>query len=850
MPHYQQAVKEVINNLKSSEKGLSSKEAKKRLNKYGPNKIGTERKISLLKLLWSQFNDPLVWVLLFAIAVSALIQHYIDAVVIAIIVVLNAGLGFFQEFKAEKAIEHLRELQQHKAKVLRNGKELEILTENLVPGDIIFVEEGDKIPADCRLIESIELQVDEASLTGESSPVTKLISTIKGKKVTGDQKNMIFTGTVVTRGRGKGIVTNTGKETELGKIAKEIETIEEEITPLQKRLKEIGKWLTIGVIIICALIFTLGWLRGFAIFDMFLITVSLAVAAIPEGLPAVVTITLALGLKKMLKRKALIRKLKSVETLGSVTVICSDKTGTLTKNEMTVTKVWANEKVYNVTGSGYEIKGDILFNKKNAANEIKNLLLTATSCNDATTLVGDPTERALKVLAAKGSVKELERKSEIPFSSDKKFMSITDVKGISYLKGATLTILSKCDKIEINGKVRKLTEKDKQAIIKQNETFSKEALRVLAYAYGTSKLTFLGLTGMIDPAREEVPKAIATCIKAGIRTLMITGDHKLTAEAVAKQVDIKGKSIEGIELDDISDKELKKLVNKTAIFARVNSLHKSRILKALQSNGEIVAMTGDGVNDAPAIKQSNVGVAMNLKGTEITKDVSDLILLDDNFATIVAAVEEGRTIYSNIRKFVKFLLAANFGEIALIAIPIFIGIASIPLSAIQLLWINLVTDSFPALALGKDPAEPNIMSKKPRDPKSSFFTDMKMFMLLATIIASSVTIGVFLWYYRLGDIEFAQTMTFCTLIMFELFLVFACRSDTVPIFKLKQNYWLYGAVALSFFTLLLLLYTPLAGVFKLSYIGLQEWIIIIPLAASGLIFFELRKLLHKAAKTT
>jgi P-type Ca2+ transporter type 2C len=551
MFHYQQNVKEVLKELGTSPKGLGVKDAKRRLSKYGKNVLGTKKSISILRIFLDQFNDPLIWVLLFAIVISLVIQHYVDAVVIAVIVVFNAAFGLFQEFKAEKAIEHLRQLRQYKAIVIRDGKRISINSDDLVLGDIIMLEEGDKIPADARIIESISLRVDEASLTGESKPVGKMINKISGLKSIGDQVNMVFSGTVVVAGKATAVVTATSHKTELGKIAKEIEAIKVGETPLQKKLKEIGKWLTIIVLGICALIFVVGTLRGLGLADMFLMAISLAVAAIPEGLPAVVTITLALGLRKMLNRKALIRKLRSVETLGSVSVICSDKTGTLTRNEMIVTKIYANEKKYDVTGIGYKPVGNILFGKKQAQKEVLTLLEVATSCNDATLELGDPTERALKVLAEKANVKEKGRVSEVPFNSDAKFMEVVGKDGTRYLKGALEIILSKCTYIIVNGKKRKITKGDLKKIQAINEQFSKEALRVLSYAVGKKELCFVGLTGMIDPPRQEVPRAIASCHKAGIRTIMITGDHLLTARAVAEKVGIKGEAIEGLELDKL-----------------------------------------------------------------------------------------------------------------------------------------------------------------------------------------------------------------------------------------------------------------------------------------------------------
>jgi len=643
-------------------------------------------------------------------------------------------------------------------------------------------------------------------------------------------------------GRGKAVIVGTGLNTELGEIAHEIKTIEEEVTPLQKKLKELGKWLTIIVLGICTLIFGLGLWRGFELVDMFLMSVSLAVAAIPEGLPAVVTITLALALKKMLKKKALIRKLKSVETLGSVTVICSDKTGTLTKNEMTVTRIFSGLREYTVTGSGYDIKGNILFKGKKVGKILSDLFVVATTCNNSTLEVGDPTERALKVLAEKVKVKSVKRIDEIPFTSDRKYMVVEGDNGVKYLKGALEVVLKKCSKISVSGKTRKITAKDKKLIMKKNAEFSRNALRVLALASGKKDYVFHGIVGMIDPPREEVPDAIKLCKMAGIRSIMITGDHKLTAEAVAKEVGIFGKSMEGVELEELTEKQLRNVVKKTSIFARVNSLHKSRILKALQANGEVVAMTGDGVNDAPALKQADVGVAMNIKGTEISRDVSDLILLDDNFSSIVAAVEEGRSIYNNIRKFVKFLLAANFGEIILITGPILAGLP-LPLLASQLLWVNLVTDGFPALALGADPNDPKAMSKKPRNPRKGFFEGMKSFMLFATVLSAIITIGIFLWYFQHDTLTKARTMTFTALIFFELFLVFACRSDTSSLFSLKRNWWLIGAVLLSAGLHLMILYVPFfAGLFHVEPLLLKDWLLLLPLCSVGLILFELKKL--------
>ncbi len=845
MVFYQEDVQTIFKDLKTTEKGLSSAEARKRLQHYGLNTLTHEKKISFFQLFFHQIHDPLIYVLLFACIVSFFIGNIIDAVIILVVILFDAGFGLFQEYKAEKAIQLLQKMREYTSRVLRDGKDVLVHSDTLVPGDVLILEEGDKVPADCRVFSLVDCEVDEASLTGESKAVKKTVETLKKEKlVLGDQSNMLFAGTILVRGKARALVVATGMRTELGKIAQALDTIEQEETPLQKKLKEIGKVLTFLVLIICILIFGIGLYEGFALVEMFLLSVSLAVAAIPEGLPAVVIITLALGLRRMLKRKALIRKLKSVETLGSVSVICSDKTGTLTKNEMTVTHLYHSFREYTVTGSGYSLKGDILLRGKKTEKDVRSLLLIATSCNNATLDLGDPTERALQVLAAKGGVAALDRVSEVPFSSDLKFMTVTDKEGIIYMKGALEVVLSKCSSIEIDGKIRKITSQDKKMILHTNKEFSQKALRVLAFAYGKKDLCFVGLVGMMDPARSEVKGAIALCTKAGIRCVMITGDHELTARAVATQIGIVGEALSGSSLDAFSDTALRKVARHVSIYARVNSLHKARILKALQANGEIVAMTGDGVNDAPALKQANVGVAMNMKGTDVSKDVSDLILLDDNFATIVAAVEEGRVIYANIQKFIKYLIAANLGEVALVFLALVLALP-LPLLPLQLLWINLVTDSFPALALGLDPAEKGIMQKKPRDPKESFFSRMHSFFFVSTLLSVAVTLGLFLWYSQYGDLDKARTVCFTALILFELFIVFASRSDEHSFFSLDANGYLYGAVLFSFLLQLVLLYTPLASYFSLVPLTVYDWMLILPLAASGFVFFELQKMLQK-----
>lgn len=837
---YQQEVKEVMQALSSSEKGLSSSEAKKRQKKYGLNSIEQEKKIPYLSLLVQQFNDPLVWVLLFAILLSFLIQHMVDALIIAIILILNAGFGFFQEYKAEKAILLLRKLRAYESHVLRDGKHVVLNSDFLVPGDVILLHEGDRMPADCRLIEVHSFSVDEASLTGESTPVQKQAAALGKELSLAERTNMVFAGTAAVHGSAVALVVETDQRTELGKIAQALENIVEEPTPLQKKLKEIGKILTLGVVFISLLVFFLGLLRSIPLVEMFLVAVSLAVAAIPEGLPAVVTITLALGLRRMLKRKALIRKLHAVESLGSVTVICSDKTGTLTRNELSVTTLFSSFKEFAVTGVGYSLKGDILFEGKNANSAVHSLLQIAATCNDATVSFGDPTERALLVLAEKGKVKALERKIEVPFSSDLRYMQVRGEDGTLYVKGAAEVVLAQCSLIAIEGSVRKLRAEDRKIILAKVNLYSSQALRVLAFASGKDALIFSGIAGMIDLPRKGVKEAIHLCEGAGIRCLMITGDHILTAEAIAKQVGIQGKAVSGEDIDAMSDSDLRRIMHEVRIFARVDSSHKARILRALQANKEIVAMTGDGVNDALALKQADVGVAMNIKGTDVSKDVSDLILLDDHFSTIAAAVEEGRIIYANIQKFVKYLLAANFGEVALVFFSLLGGLP-LPLLPVQLLWVNLVTDSFPALALGVDPPEPGVMRQKPRNPKESFFKGMGFFFIAATVLSLALTLGLFLYYNSLGDIMKTRTVVLTALVFFELFLVYALRSDTSPLWKLQSNWYIHAAVLFSIVLHLFLLYSPLQRYFSLVPLTLYDWLLIAPFSLSGLFFFEFVK---------
>ncbi len=801
--------------------------------------------------------------------ISLVIGETLDAIVIGIILILNAIMGFVQEYRAEKAIEALKKLTSLKATVIRENKQKDIDAINLVPGDIILLETGDKIPADSRLIEVVNLETQESSLTGESTPITKDNKVLPEKTLIADQNNMVFSSTIVTKGRAKAIVIKTGMSSEIGKIATLIQEEKEKLTPLQIKLKQLGKWLGIATIGIVIIVFFVGILSGKEKIEMLIAAVSLAVAAIPEGLPAVVTISLALGVQRMVKRHALVRKLPSVETLGSTTVICTDKTGTLTCDQMTVRKIYSNNKVIEVSGSGYEKKGVFLINNKIIDHKPLNLLLKiGTLCNDASVteegVIGDPTEAALIVSAAKASLLkvDLEKKNprlqEIGFDSVRKRMSTLhkiDNKKVIYCKGAPDIILELCDRININGKVLRLTRPLKKKILKQNEELAKEALRVLGFAYKDSSvleeknLIFVGLQAMIDPPRPEVKEAIEKCKKAGIKVVMITGDHKTTAVAIAKEIGIEGKAITGQELDEMKDFE--ENVEKISIYARVNPEHKTKIVDALRKKGHIIAMTGDGVNDAPALKRSDIGIAMGITGTDVSKEASAMVLTDDNFASIVNAVEEGRSIYDNIKKFVEYLLSSNLGEILTIFIGVMLG-WPLPLIAIQILWVNLATDGLPALALGIDPADPNIMYRLPRKPKEKILSKHIIIrMFIVGLIMMIGTLGIFKLYNPEANLRYAQTVAFTTLMMFQMFNVLNCRSEKYSLFKIGtfSNKYLIGAILSSILLQVLVIHTGLSKFFKTVPLSLIDWIYIVLVSSTVLIFIEIIKLIKNVKST-
>jgi len=882
------SIEEVFKTLKTSPEGLSVEEAKKRLEQYGPNELIAAKKISPIKIFLEQFKDVLVIILIIATVVSMLIGEILDATVIMAIVFACVLLGFTQEYRAEKALEALKRLAAPTAKVLRNGKIVEILAKEVVPGDIILIEAGDRIPADARLIEAVDLQVDEAVLTGESIPVPKNIEPLSEAKIpVSDRKNMVFMGTHTTYGRGKAVVTATGMNTEFGKIASMLQYVEEEKTPLQERLEHVGKWLGILSLVVCFAVAILGILRGYTLLEMFIWGVSLAVAAVPEALPAVVTISLAVGVQRMVKRNAIVRKLYAVETLGCVNVICSDKTGTITKNEMTVREIYVNGKVIKVTGSGFDIKGEFYDGNRKIDPKITDgvslVLRIGALCNNAqleaksekTVLVGDPTEVALLVSAVKAGInleelnKTYPRIRELPFDSIRKRMTTIHVtpqgEKVAYVKGAPEVILQLCSHIYSNGEVEKLTEEKRKQLLEIVKQMASRALRVLAMAYKKldkveeytteiieKDLVFVGLQGMIDPPREEVIPAMKLCKEAGIKVVMITGDHKLTAVAVAKEIGLLEESSEnkhvltGVELNAISDAELEKIVDDVSVYARVSPEHKVRIVNALKKRGYVVAMTGDGVNDAPAVKRADVGIAMGIKGTDVTKEASEMILADDNFATIVAAVEEGRGIYDNIKKYLMYLLSCNVGEILLMFVASLIGLP-LPLLAIHILLINLTTDGLPAIALSIDPPDPDIMKRPPRDPKESVFTPrIKGIIGLGGSLMATIGIPLFTWtYLRTSNLLYAQTMVFFWMTLFEMFRAFPCRSERKTSLELgftANKYLLYGIFSSILITLLIIYIPALQPIFKTIPLKITDLLIAASLSVTSLIVIDLGKI--------
>jgi Ca2+-transporting ATPase len=832
--------------------GLISDEIKSRLEKYGYNELKKEERISPATLFINQFKNILIIILLIAIALSALIGEIVDAAIIAVIVVFCAVLGFIQEYRSEKALEALKKMLSPTITVLRDGKEEEIPSKELVPGDILLLEAGDKIPADARLIELHSLKCDEAPLTGESIPVGKDLKILPEKAPIADRKNMVLTGTTVTYGRGKAAVISTGMNTEFGKIAEEVTAVKTEKTPLEKRTEEIGKWLGIIAFGICFLVAGISIVRealGGKIDLEFIITlvmfaVALAVAAVPEALAAIVTGALAIGMHQMAKRNALVRKMPAVETLGCTTVICSDKTGTLTKGEMTVRKIFTGGSFIEVTGVGYTPEGEFKGSNINVqSNQSLRLLLQGgLLCSDAVMeekdgkwfIKGDTTEGALVVAAAKVGIHQAEmrlenpRIEEIPFSSERKRMTtvhqMEDSKQIAFMKGAPELVLERCTSISDGKDTRPLTEDDRAKILKANEEMAQGALRVLGLAYREvpdtlacteecveCNMVFIGLSGMMDPPREEAIEATKVCKQVHIKPVMITGDHKLTAVAVAKEIGIYQEGdmvLTGEELEKMSDEEFEKIVDKVTVYARVSPMDKLKIVKAWKKRGEVVAMTGDGVNDAPALKHADIGIAMGITGTEVTKEAADMVLSDDNFATIVKAIERGRWIYDNIKKYLTYLLRCNITEVAVIGgVVLILGPEYLPLLPAAILYINLATDGLPALALGVAPPDPDIMQRAPRDPKESVFSwDVRAFIIMAILI--EIPFFFFLFFHELTDITHARTEMFFLFIIIELIIALNFRSMRYSIFKAPPHKWLLIALAWELALIAVLIQLP------------------------------------------
>jgi len=855
-------LEETFARLKSTPPGLTGPDAARRLDEFGPNEIQSAARVSPWAILLEQFKNVLIIILLIATALSAFLGHGIEAIAIVVIVLFAVILGFVQEYRAERAIEALREMAAPLATVIRDGRERRVPARELVPGDVILLATGDKVPADVRLMEAVNLQTVEAALTGESAPVEKHTRPLEDERLpTGDRKNLAYAGTVVTYGRGRAVVVATGMSTEFGKIARMLDSVEIGKTPLQENLDRVGKTLARIAFVVVTVIVALGLFRGQPFVEMLIFGVALAVAVVPEALPAVVTISLALGVKRMVKRNALVRRLPAVETLGSTSVICSDKTGTLTKDEMTVRRLFVGDQLLEVSGTGYQPQGEFLINGTavEPGQPMLLLLRAAALASDARVerndagdkweVKGDPTEGALVVAAAKaGFVKaELDaqypRLSEIPFTAETKRMITlheTDEGVVAYGKGAPEVIVQSC--------VRRLTERGEEPlddargaeVLEVARLMAADALRVLAVAYKRSAstedaqngMTLLGLVGMIDPPRPEARAAVRECEEAGIKVIMITGDHPLTAKAVADELGLSkhGRVVTGPELEVMDDAQLEQAVKSIEVCARVSPSHKLRVVTALQKSGQVVAMTGDGVNDAPALKKADIGIAMGITGTDVSKEAAAMTLIDDNFASIVAAVEEGRGIFSNIKKYLMYLLSSNIGEIGLMAGATLAGLP-LPLSAVQILYVNLATDGLPALALAVDPPEEDLMKRPPRDSRTGIFTrPVVLLMLVGGVWSTIVNLSLFVWALNSGrSVHEAMTMTFVSLVLIQFFKAYNFRSDRHSVLRHPfANKWLNIAIVWELVMLVLILYVPILertfGTFGLT---LTDWVIIV-----------------------
>ncbi len=878
---YRLSIRDALRELETGEEGLSSDEVRERLKRYGPNRLMEEDRVSKLRILLHQFTSPLIYILLAASVVTAFLHEYIDTGVILAVVALNAVIGYFQEFKAEESVRALKRMVVPRARVMRDGKEMEINSEDLVPGDIALLSSGMKVPADMRLIRALELRVDEAMLTGESLPVEKDVHAIKETNLTpGDQRNMTFMGTTVLSGRGKGVVVETNGRTVLGQIATEVEVVDVARSPLQGKLEYFARLVGLFVLGFTAGLFFVGILIGIKPADMFMIAVATAISAIPEGLPVAVTVAMAIGVNRMARKNAIIRRLTAVETLGSTTVICSDKTGTLTKNEMTVRLVYDVKHVYEITGSGYEPVGEILRDGVPAdpkdSTDLQMLLRIGMLCNESNLyekdeqfrIDGDPTEGALVVSAMKAGfnrddeAKAYPQLAIVPFESERGYMATLHRHGSRhyiFVKGAPEKVLDLCTRCLADDALR--TEE----IMDVADRFAQEGMRVLAMAYKEvptdvheithsdveGALIWVGLQAMIDPPRPEVVEAINGCKRAGIRVVMITGDHPVTAVAIAKDLGISDKErvLTGKELENIGDKELFDRVEDISVYARVSPQHKLRVVKQLLERGEVVAVTGDGVNDAPALKAANIGIAMGRTGTDVAKEASDAVLADDNFASIFSAVEEGRVVYDNIRKVVLFLVSCGLGEILAITISIAVGLP-IPYIAAQILWLNLVTNGLQDVALAFEPGERDIISRPPRDPKEGIFSGLLLQRtILVGMILAAGTLFTFIKALNNGvDLNEARTIALTTMVFFQFYQALNCRSEMESVFRLPllRNPFLFLSMIAAFFAHLAVLYVPtFQYIFRTVPLTITEWVEIAIVTATVIVAVEVDKLVRR-----
>ena len=869
----------------SEDSGLSGAEAAKRLAEVGPNSLEVEETSGPLVMLLRQFQNPLIYLLAFAAVLSVFVGHAVDAAVIAGVIILNSLLGFFQEWRAEGALAALRRMSSPHARVLREGVSQEIDASDVVPGDILILETGNRVAATARVTWSEELEVDESALTGESVPAGKSPGTLKQDIPLADQKNIVHMSTSVTGGRGRALVVATGMDTQIGRIAESVRSTGREETPLQKKMQKLSTVLGGASIVLAAGVFGLGILRGYDITEMLMFSVAVAVSAIPEGLPAVISVTLALGVRRMAGRNAIIRRMPAVETLGSTTVICSDKTGTITKNQMTVEKIWAGGKTYGVAGEGYAPEGEILTEDgdpvKDLPGDLERILEIGLYCNNAILrenegqwlIEGNPSEGALVVAARKAGLEKLpdkqERISEIPFSSSTKYMAIlfkskNSTGSTAFVKGAPERILEFCSHVLIDGKPVELNDKLRSEIVDISEGFASEALRVMAGAYRDlpsevklersdleGSLILAGMWGMIDPPREESVEAVKEAKGAGIRPVMITGDHAVTALAIAKAVGITDgdRAVTGSEIDGMEKHELARAAMEQGVFARVTPAHKLRIMESLKEEGHIVAMTGDGVNDAPALKGADIGVAMGITGTEVSKETADMILMDDNFATIVHAVEEGRVIYNNLQRVVFFLIATNLGEILTLVAALVIGL-DLPLTAVMVLWINLVTDGTCTVPLGMEPGHAHILKIPPRDPKE-FIIDRTSAVRIAilTPIMAFGTIGLFWYSNETGGLEYARTMAFTALAAFQWFQAFNARSSSRSIFSVGPftNHWVLIGVGSAIIMQIAAVQSPLGHLlFNTVSLSAGDWMMILGVSSTIWVADEFMKISRKA----